>query len=184
MCDGPGARLCRELPGVADPSSARRSGPCRTEAVGSVRCTCGTGLTHSSLDSPARPPHRQKQRALKPWSFPVAYLEQAFPSAASLLPWKRQHRALWQPQLPFLAFSFPIHHRIPAQASCPGVTTWPPGPRCTYDSRSPKPLFPEARGAVLWVEVLPGDIMRILRIQPRQEGAGHSRGNTGRLCSL
>lgn len=36
------------------------------------------------------------------------------------------------------------------------------------------PLFPEANRVVLWVEVLPRNIMRILRVQPWYEGAGHS----------
>lgn len=34
---------------------------------------------------------------------------------------------------------------------------------------------------MLWAEVLPWDIMRVLRVQPWYEGASHSHGNAGEV---
>lgn len=78
-----------------------------------------------------------------------------------------------------LALPFPSNTiSISAQGAPHQFVYWPPRSGW-HNPHGLIPLFPEASRGVLWVEVLPRDIMSILRVQPWYGGAGHSHGNPG-----
>lgn len=129
---------------------------------------CSTGLTQSPPECPSPLIPRDKQRTLKPLSF-LNFVGDVFgagvsqfsclgfqpsPSALTLLPWRRQHKASLETQLPlFPCFSFSIRHQ--SWASHTDMSPWPPRSRW-HKSYFPVLLFPEASRGMLWVSLTPG----------------------------
>lgn len=161
--------------------------------MGSVQCTC----KHRAHPLTSRLPHhpqRWKQRPLKPWGFfwirLRISLEQAFLSSLwvfnpspLLLPCyhgEDNTKLCDRPSYHYpLALPFPSNTMNISALGLPyQFVYWPPSP-AWHNSHVLIALFPEASRGVPWVEVLPWDIMRVLRVQPWYEGAGHSHGNPG-----
>lgn len=79
-----------------------------------------------------------------------------------------------------LLFLLLQHRRYPNKQhlSLPSHNVCPPRPRDAY-SDTPKTLLSETKGAEFWGENLPGEIVRMLRVQPRYEGASPHHGSPG-----